>query len=235
MNDINKMKDKATECARECVDRLKNVDWKARGEQAKAKAKELASKENIDKVKAGIKSGVADLKTAEGRDRLKASVITGATTDKDKIVATWNSGMKGKAICVGVSIASLLFFTRCLSSGTSRNHNGVDDHFHEAQVDMLCEAGFNEQENEGENVAEDSSSKLWQCAKRFEIEESDYKPSGGQCDADNSPCRWELLGETGDSVWQCRKCGVQVGTRSRPEGRKCSAETNGTHAWNKVN
>lgn len=67
MSDIKEIKDKATECAKEFVDRLKNADWKARGEQAKAKAKEFASKENIDKVKAGIKSGVADLKTAEGR------------------------------------------------------------------------------------------------------------------------------------------------------------------------
>ena len=104
MSDIKEMKDKATECAKECVDRLKNVDWKARGEQAKAKAKELASKENIDKVKAGIKSGVADLKTAEGRDRLKASAVAGATSAKNKIVATWNSGPKGKAICVGAAI-----------------------------------------------------------------------------------------------------------------------------------
>ncbi len=137
MSDIKEMKDKATECAKECVDRLKNVDWKARGEQAKAKAKELASKENIDKVKAGIKSGVADLKTAEGRKRLKAATITGVATAKNKIIATWNSGPKGKVICVG---AVALLLTIGLMTGDDEDF--ANGKLGDADDIMLSDKGF---------------------------------------------------------------------------------------------
>lgn len=75
---------------------------------AKAKAKEIVSKENIGKVKDGVKNGIESLKTAEGRQRLKKSVIVGATTAKNKVVETWKSGPKGKAMCIGV-VAVLLF------------------------------------------------------------------------------------------------------------------------------
>ena len=66
---------------------------------AKAKAKEIVSRENIDKVKDSVKNGVESLKTAEGRQRLKKSVIAGATAAKNKVVETWKSGPKGKGNC----------------------------------------------------------------------------------------------------------------------------------------
>ena len=144
MNNINKMKDKATESAKECVDRLKNVDWKA-------KAKELASKENIDKVKAGIKSGVADLKTAEGREKLKASAVAGATSAKNKIVATWNSGPKGKAICVGTAMLLLWLGTSILSNGGSISFSEASDvqftHMFRANLTSKNGEAFHHDEN----------------------------------------------------------------------------------------
>ena len=233
MNDIKEMGNKATECAKECIDRLKNVDWKARGEQAKAKAKEFASKENIDKVKAGIKSGVADLKTAEGRDRLKASAITGATTAKNKIIATWNSGPKGKAICVGaVAVIVGLFII-------GRGDKEADELAAVEEVDRIINEYEDSDADDGvvleESVAvpqRATRTKVWQCEKCCDLEESDYQPTGGRCE-DNSPHRWKMLGESGDTVWQCRKCGMSVETKSMPNGGRCPEEVNAPHGWSR--
>lgn len=233
MGDINEMKDKATERAKECVDRLKNVDWKAKGEQAKAKAKEIASKENIDKVKKGIKSGVADLKTAEGRDRLKASAVAGATSAKNKIVATWNSGPKGKAICVGVAavIAGLFII--------GRGDKEADERAAVEEIDRIINEYEDTDANDGvvleQSVAVSQNAtrtKVWQCEKCCDLEESDYQPTGGRCE-DNSPHRWKMLGESGDTVWQCRKCGMSVETKNMPNGGRCPEEVNAPHGWSR--
>ena len=117
MSDINDIKNKATARAKECADRLKNVDWKAKGEEAKAKAKELMSKENIDKAKNSVKDGIESLKTAEGRQNVKNAAVADVIAAKNKVVATWNSGPKGKAICVGV-VAGILWIGSCISGGS---------------------------------------------------------------------------------------------------------------------
>ena len=104
---------------------------------AKAKAKEIVSKENIDKVKDSVKNGVESLKTTEGRQRLKESVIAGATAAKNKVVETWKSGPKGKAICIGV-VAVLLVIGSMMSDDedfASGRLGGEDDI-------MLSEKGF---------------------------------------------------------------------------------------------
>ena len=137
MSDIKEIKDKATGCAKECIDRLKNADWKARGEQVKSKAKEITSKENIEKVKEGIKGGVKNMKTAEGREKLKASVIAGAVTAKNKVIATWNSGPKGKAICVG-AVALLL----AIGLMTGDDEDFANGKLGDADDIMLSDKGF---------------------------------------------------------------------------------------------
>lgn len=73
--------------------KLKEVDWKQKGNEVKEKA--------ID--------GFEKLKTKEGRESLKAMAINSAIAAKDKVVAVWKSGTKGKvAICSAIGILLLI-------------------------------------------------------------------------------------------------------------------------------
>ena len=49
------------EQAKEQIEKLKQVDWRAKGDEAKAKVKELVSKENIDKAKNSVKDSIPSL------------------------------------------------------------------------------------------------------------------------------------------------------------------------------
>ena len=105
------------EQAKEQIEKLKQVDWRAKGDEAKAKVKELVSKENIDKAKNSVKDGIESLKTAEGRQNVKNAVVAGVIAAKNKVVATWNSGPKGKVICVGAVAGILLIVSGMFGNG----------------------------------------------------------------------------------------------------------------------
>ena len=221
------------EQAKEQIEKLKQVDWRAKGEEAKAKAKELVSKENIDKAKNSVKDGIESLKTAEGRQNLKNAAVTGAIAAKNKVVATWNSGPKGKAICVGAVavIVGLLII--------GRGDKEADELAAVEEVDRIINEYEDSDADDGvvleESVAvpqRATRTKVWQCEKCCDLEESDYQPTGGRCE-DNSPHRWKMLGESGDTVWQCRKCGMSVETKSMPNGGRCPEEVNAPHGWSR--
>jgi len=125
------------EQAKEQIEKLKQVDWRAKGEDAKARAKELVSKENIDKAKNSVKNGIESLKTAEGRQHLKNAAVAGAIAAKNKVVATWNSGPKGKAICVG-TVAVLLAIGSMMGDDEDFANGRLGD---EDNI-MLSEKGF---------------------------------------------------------------------------------------------
>ena len=125
------------EQAKEQIEKLKQVDWRAKGDEAKAKVKELVSKENIDKAKNSVKDGIESLKTAEGRQNVKNAAVAGAIAAKNKVVATWNSGPKGKAICVG-TVAVLLVIGSMMGDDEDFANGRLGD---EDNI-MLSEKGF---------------------------------------------------------------------------------------------
>ena len=60
----------------------------------------------------------------ETKEKLTASVMaakekfaSSAAWCKEKIEATWKSGRKGKAVCVGIAVAVLLLTMKCCGGG----------------------------------------------------------------------------------------------------------------------
>jgi len=115
--------EKAKALADAGIEKLKGVDWKAQGDKAKALAD----------------AGMAKLKDVDWKAQ-SASAREKANAAKDKIVATWRSGNKGKAICI-VGALLLVWIGSCIFGGGGEGSDGFtlrgDDLKSEAKTDKL--------------------------------------------------------------------------------------------------
>lgn len=115
--------EKAKALADAGIEKLKGVDWKAQGDKAKAFAD----------------AGMAKLKEVDWKAQ-GASAKEKANAAKEKVIATWRSGNKGKAICI-VGALLLVWIGSCIFGGGSEGAKGFtlsgDDLKTESKTDQL--------------------------------------------------------------------------------------------------
>ena len=79
------------------------------------------AKEVVGKIKVKTMEKVSMLKTEEGRKNLAAKAKVAAMTAKDKTIALWKSGTKGKvALCIGAILISWFVISSCNGSSDTK-------------------------------------------------------------------------------------------------------------------
>ncbi|MCL2311701.1 MAG: hypothetical protein FWC41_04325 [Firmicutes bacterium] len=84
-----------------------------------------------------------------------------------------------------------------------------------------------------------STVQIWQCEKCGKLCEFESSSPSTQPPKDlqlsNSRCTnhsWKRLGQKGNKLFVCKKCGMTVYTATRPMSAKCQPPIkSGTHSW----